>query len=286
MRKNERIKVEYPMWRKKVDYSLFEHKGTTIPLWVCEMWELGQHFVNAKKKKDSPNTIIMFGGKQYDGYITTTKPKNRKNTVYRLYYNEDLQDVIKNHYTASYMRSLENRLSNEGVEAEKDNPFWEFLDIEYDVANNVFYFTDYYIQKPSHPELFKRLLHSPALKKIDNELSGKDVFRIYKQDWKPRSDFEYEIGAQNVIYTLLDTKHKKIYVGEAADLIKRFKQGHSVISSWDYYRYDVLPKGLEPYRKALERMKIRDYASILNNRKDIPTIGISLYELVNEKIDK
>tara|TARA_B100000700_G_C14795092_1_gene737823 strand:- start:61 stop:198 length:138 start_codon:yes stop_codon:yes gene_type:complete len=38
--KIERSKVDFPLWRKKVDKSLFEHNGTTIPLWACEMWSL------------------------------------------------------------------------------------------------------------------------------------------------------------------------------------------------------------------------------------------------------
>ena len=36
--KYERSNVEFPIWRKKVDKSLFEHNGTTIPEWACKMW--------------------------------------------------------------------------------------------------------------------------------------------------------------------------------------------------------------------------------------------------------
>lgn len=38
--KLERSKVDYPLWRKKVDSSLFTYKGTTIPAWACKMWEI------------------------------------------------------------------------------------------------------------------------------------------------------------------------------------------------------------------------------------------------------
>ena len=30
----ERSDVEFPIWRKKVDKSLFEHNGTTVPEWA------------------------------------------------------------------------------------------------------------------------------------------------------------------------------------------------------------------------------------------------------------
>lgn len=78
----------------------------------------------------------------------------------------------------------------------------------------------YYKQQPSYPHLFGRLIGSPALQKVADEVEGKPKARIYKQDWKPRSDVEFELGAQNVIYMLLDSNEKRFYVGEAVDLIK------------------------------------------------------------------
>ena len=37
----------------------------------------------------------------------------------------------------------------------------------------------------------------------------------------------------------------------------------------DYFRYNVLPAELAPFRVALERMLIRDFASVLKNKKEI-----------------
>jgi hypothetical protein len=42
--KVERSDVDYPLWRKKVDSSLFRQNGTTIPQWTCKMWEIEQDF--------------------------------------------------------------------------------------------------------------------------------------------------------------------------------------------------------------------------------------------------
>ena len=53
--------------------------------------------------------------------------------------------------------------------------------------------------------------------------------------------YDTELGAENVIYTLIDEKAKLVYVGEAANLIRRFKAGHPDIKDWDFYRYDQLP---------------------------------------------
>lgn len=118
------------------------------------------------------------------------------------------------------------------------------------------------------------------------EYDRKRDISIHKQNWKLRQKFESEIGAQNVIYTLIDTVSKLLYVGKAKDLIKRFKQDHDRISNWNYYRYNALPIELENYRVIIERMVIRDYASIFNNLKELETLSLSDYTLINEKIDK
>ena len=43
----ERSHVEHPLWRKKVDFSLFGHRthgGTTIPHWLWSMWHIEDLF--------------------------------------------------------------------------------------------------------------------------------------------------------------------------------------------------------------------------------------------------
>jgi hypothetical protein len=83
--------------------------------------------------------------------------------------------------------------------------------------------------------------------------------------------YETGLGALNVIYTLIDTRAKLIYVGEAQDLVRRFKKGHSEIKDWDFYRYDQLPPVSKEVRVGLERMIIRVFASLLENNAGILT---------------
>jgi hypothetical protein len=82
-------------------------------------------------------------------------------------------------------------------------------------------------------------------------------------------ELELEIGAYNVIYMLMDTDAKQFYVGQAEDLIGRLIQQHPSIPRWDYFRYDVLPPSLAPFRVALERMVIRGFAAVLKNRAGV-----------------
>ena len=285
--KSERTKVEFPLWRKKVDSSLFQHNGTTIPKWACRMWDLETVFPGRKGKKDEQSSItIVFNKKSFVGQITCSWPTKRADKVYRLWFEDDLKGELKEIFLMSFMRDIEDRLrSTREIEIEKNIPFWEFLDIEFDQNNKTILMTAHYTQEPVFPELFRRLTYSPALKRIDDELTGKGEFRIHKQDWRPREDYETEIGADNIIYMLIDTAKKLIYIGEAENLIRRFNAGHPTINEWDYYRYDVLPLMPKKQRVAFERMLIRLFASVLRNKREVSTMAISNYRLTNEKID-
>ena len=55
--RNERTNVDFPLWRKKVDSSLFQHNGTLIPKWVCKAWNLDCTFPRLKGKRDPKSHI-------------------------------------------------------------------------------------------------------------------------------------------------------------------------------------------------------------------------------------
>lgn len=56
---------------------------------------------------------------------------------------------------------------------------------------------------------------------------------------------------------------------------------------WDYFRIDYLPEWfIKSQRLEIERLLIRSFASILNNKKNILTKELSIYTLVNNIIDK
>lgn len=285
--KLERSNVEFPIWRKKVDSSLLQHKGTTIPNWACSMWDISLLFSKCSSKKDPESQVkILFDKSIFKGQVTIAS-KGRKTPAYRLWFADDLQMKLKETFPMTFMRDIENRLRKEKkMDIEEEIPFWEFLDIEFDKSNKQFIFNAYYTQKPSFPELFKRIIGSPMIHKIDDELNEKPPIRIYKQDWKSRDQLDYELEAENTLYTLLDTKNKLIYIGEAKQLVKRLKGSHPSIPGWDYYRYEVLPNAYKDLdRVTLERMLIRYVASIFPNKTGVLFKTIDGYTLSNDKID-
>ncbi len=281
----ERTKVGFPLWRKKVDNSLFRHRATPIPKWVAENMGLEGVYPSKKclKKSISTKVIILFRKNIYQGYVTTKLP----DYGYRLAISEELTEELKSTFLMSHMRNIESALRKNNAGLEDEIPFWEFLDIEFDSQNREFIFTAHYKQKPIFPELFKNIGGSPVLKSIEDEVLNKNDFRIHKQDWKIRNLLDFEIGAFNVIYTLLDNENKLLYIGEAKDLIKRLKQKYPSIPNWTHFRYDVLPRRTPAnIRLAIERMMIRSYASLLSNKSGVETQNISNYKLANDKIDK
>lgn len=286
---NERDDIDYPIWRKKVDSSFLNNTVTPIPKWLWEVWDIKSIFNSVSSKTDIQSEVtVFFEGNTYKGNVTLSTQKGGR-ALCRLHFNQALHSLLKERFLMTYMRSLEGQIrKSQGnkQDIELDIPFWEFIDIEFDSNNKHFIFTCHFNQQPIFPELFKKLIRSPTIKKIDDEVNGKEANRIQKQEWKPRAEYKSEIGAENIIYTLIDTKNQLIYVGEAKKMIARFDNGHPDIKSWDYYRYNVLPKSLEGFRVTIERMAIRDLAGILTNKGDIPNIEISPYKLANRKVDR
>lgn len=286
--KLERSNINFPLWRKKVDATIFKYASTPIPKWVCKMWDINSIFPTSISKRDSQcNVKIYFKKKSYQGSVVCSLPNN----MYRLFFDNELRDTLKDVFLMSYMRSIEEdirkgRKEYLNKEIEEEIPFWEFIDIEFDSKSKIFYFKAYYTQKPAYIELFKELVKSHTLKLIDVTINTKEEFRFIKQDWKPREELKRQIDAKNVIYNLIDTKNKVIYIGEAESLIQRMNQKRVAIMDWDYYRFDCLPEGLnKTQRVAIERLLIRTFASFFNNSKNIPTMCVSEYKLANEKID-
>lgn len=283
--KTERSDVSFPIWRKKVDTTLLKNACTPLPSWVMEIWDIKSQFGDVSSKKEAKAVVtITFKQKKYTGFVVKSKRKN--GSLYRLFLNQDLCEELKKIYVMSYIRSIEGHLregKNYDRDVEKEIPFWEFIDIEYDKVNLIFHFNAYYTQEPVFPELFKSLVRSTVLKQFE---SDNDI-EFVKSDWLPRSKSAEQINANNIIYYLIDTENKLFYVGEADKMHRRFEQGHAVISNWNYFRYDILPEGFsKKQRVSLERMLIRCFAAIMSNHKGIDSMNISEYKLANSKIDR
>jgi hypothetical protein len=285
----ERSDIKFPLWRKKVDSSLFHKIETPIPNWLAKIWSIEKIFgKNTLRKNPQSQVEIIFDKIKYEGWVTYVKYAET-DTLYKLFFSKEFAEKLRDVFIMSYMRSLEQRLRGNNRtyrnNVEDDIPFWEFLDIEFDKSRKLFKCKAHYYQKPIFPELFKQFVRSHLLKEIENKLLDKGDFKFIKEDWKPRSEISLLLERRNIIYYLMDTKNKLLYIGES-DHTKRITQQRKEIPQWDYYRMDCLPGWLDRgQRLELERLMIRSFASILINGKNIYSKKISEYKLVNKKID-
>jgi hypothetical protein len=283
----ERSDVSHPLWRKKVDSTFLNEGSTPIPNWLVKLWGISDYYDNVRSKKSpESSTLVSFQNEVYEGKLV--KVKRDKGFVFRIFLHAKHIDMLRQTFLMTYMRTLEGGISTNKNrrDIEVEIPFWEFIDIEFDNKKNHFFLVAHYVQKPFFPELFKRIGSSVLIKNIQDEILGKDKNRIQKLGWKPRTEYKSEINAENVIYTLVDTKNRLIYIGEAEKLAKRFDSGHPDILDWDFYKFNQLPPDLAEHRLKIERMDIRDMAALLENKNGIGTLGISDYKLANRKIDK
>lgn len=285
----ERTEVDGLLWRKKVDGSLLQGNVTPIPGWVARMWSISECFPGLGGRRDPASAVTLsFQRRTFKGAVTAYLRRGGE-LACRLFFDDALGDALAETFVMSNMRHLEGQLrAAEGKDddVEEDLPFWEFLDIEFNAKTRHFSLVAHFCQKPSFPCLFRRLSAAPPMKQIRDELQGSVDARIYKQTWKPRNELETEIGATNVIYMLIDTSAGLFYVGEAARLIPRLKALRPMIPNWDYYRYDMLPDALVPFRLQIERMLIKDVDGLLGEAAKTLPISVSHIRLVNLKKDR
>lgn len=287
--KTERSNVKFPLWRKKVDTSLFTKLDTPIPAWVEQVWGLTAIFgENSSKREPIAKVTLLFNGKEFAGYVLCTA-KYANDTDYKLFFTKDFAAELKDIFVMSYMRTLEKKLrknaGNYTSDVEHDIPFWEFLDLEFDKETKNFHCYAHYTQKPMFPELFKQFTNSHLLRDMENRLLGKGEFKFIKQDWRRRTDLGAILEHNNIIYYLIDTQKRLLYIGES-ESTKRIMAPRNEIPDWDHFRIDCLPPWISRLQRLeLERLMIRSFASVLDNHRNIPFQEISNYRLANKKID-
>jgi len=108
-------------------------------------------------------------------------------------------------------------------------------------------------------------------------------------NWIKVKDFNKHKNAVNVIYYLVNSKKKLIYIGKAEILGKRVKPGkqhQNMPGDWDLFRYDIVKPEFSNILERIEDHTIRSFASILKNNKDYPSLNISNFKLVNSNWKK
>ena len=103
-------------------------------------------------------------------------------------------------------------------------------------------------------------------------------------NWIKRKHFVKHENATFVIYYLVHTRDKLIYIGKADKLGKRVKPGRQhqkMPADWDLFKYDIVKPEYSNLLERIEDHTIRSFASFFKNDQGYPTIDASSYCLVN-----
>lgn len=103
-------------------------------------------------------------------------------------------------------------------------------------------------------------------------------------NWMKIKEFKKHVNAVNVIYYLVNTRKRLLYVGKANILGKRVKPGkihQNMSGDWDLFKYDIIKPEYSNILERIEDHTIRTLAAILENSKNYPSLGLQEYKLAN-----
>ena len=178
---SERSRVKFPLWRKKVDGSLFQHQMTTIPEWVYrDVFQMKpEDFSNSRKDISSQIGVLFSGEKSrkiHKGWITSTKFSEkhaRKSPNLRFGFGDEVAQRLQEMFPMSHFREIERRLrepSPTSAEIEEEFPFFEFLDIEWDKSTRCIHLTCHFASPVQFKAVFDRFRTDGVVDRIEQDL--------------------------------------------------------------------------------------------------------------------
>jgi hypothetical protein len=268
---------------KKVDSSMF--KG-----WIT----LTTNFVEENPIK---NNLLLGKGKEITvifedkKYQCSLRWVNRKiNAVYQLRFdsNKDLVKKIREEFIQSYVIIKSQRETQQDEKQFRSNlkaGNQEVLIIE-TINEKTLIFKTYIQVKSEWNTLFKRLAREGAFDWVFDKNKDKEYLIQYSSNWMSATQLKKHKDKQNVIYYLVDSIKKELYIGKANNLGQRVKIGRSEIKGWDKFRYDLIRPEFSNILERIEDHTIRAFASVLENTQKFDTLGLSEYKLVNKNWKK
>lgn len=275
-----------PSYYKKVDYSML-HWGFTLPKKFISVFE-GRR----KVKLGSSRSVEI----AWNGDIYLVKLCNVKRTykgkpwsnVYQLRWdmNQKLLTRLRKTFITSYVRLLSEKEKGKykkHFRSKLKGGEQEVLILT--PLSSKRYKLEVFIQieEPATP-IFKRLAEENVFAWVFTK--AKEHIFLKSTSWIDKNKLKEHKEAKNVIYYLADAKKRQLYVGSARILGKRVKPGRSEIPGWNKFRYDMIRPDFAKFLNRIEDHSIRFAASLLENKKNISSLQISEYKLVNRTWSK
>ena len=162
---SERKDIRFPLWRKKMDSSMFQYKCTHIPDWVKDnIFKIRERFPQNTRTDPRSEVSVEYHSpdgriSHHRGWVVTTRYEKGRNDLMRFFLDEDVIENLEKDFIMTFHRTKEKIFQGwNSPTAEKKIPFYEFLDIEYDAKECNFILVPHYRQEVIYLDRFEYLL--------------------------------------------------------------------------------------------------------------------------------
>lgn len=275
----------YKSLYKKIDMSALDGY-VTIPKDLMKDFQAGRKFPVSSAR----DVYLIWGNKKYTCNLRHARPK-RPYMMLRYEHNRELLKRFRETFIYSYVvfksqkeKSDVNGNSQFRSRLEKgEREVIIFQPLTYnEIRAKVFIKID---NEWNH--LFQRLANENVFGWLFEPEHSYLISESSK--WKSVREFNLAKHKTHVIYFLLHTEKKLLYIGKADTLGRRVSPGRNhqgMPGDWDKFRYDVVMPEYQSLLKRIEDHTIRSFASILKNNTNYPTASLSSYTLVNSNWKK
>lgn len=268
-------KVSKPSLTLTVDSTMIKDTFLVIPKGYWNIWKS-----IPKKPTASKKIKIMWGnGKtKYDAYIRFERAE-----VMRLRWKQDLHQHFRKAFCYSCFYEASRLTPKSKNKSKKISPrIPELLKI-IESEKGLFKFKPLSTHVTELTPIFRQLIENGYLDDhiVGTSKSKKKIFQK-SSSWLPKSDLKdmWEGSYRFVIYYLLDSKKREMYIGKTKNLKSRIYEGRKELPGWDYFRYDILMPAFRPLMGDIEGALIKSYSGYFGSGSSI-SHEISLKNIQN-----
>ena len=247
-------------------YTFFYY-GFDIPKRQAKSYKT---YFRLSTKKKSESVRLQVGGRFYNARLRVAyqrSPKYPQRQVLQIFYNneQDTLKALRKLFVYSYASTI-----NKSKAAIK-----EVFELVY-LGGNKFKVRVVARQKSDFDKMFDFMEDKNLFEYWQHAKAGKTdkLFMDFSRRWLPANELYNYANRINIIYVLLDTPSKTVYIGKANRFGDRVKPGVGRVGlrRWDKFKYFELAPEHNPYLEHLEAFAIAVVASLLPNNVKVKSI--------------
>lgn len=266
---------------KRVDKSLLNSGKITIPddeiMNICDV----SGWLPSQKKVIN----LLFNDVQYSATIAyKERNANTKSgkPYYQLSYGDDLSKELKKEFIQTFI-AIQAELISSSFENKyhitSDNINREVIQFKKKSETEI-EIIPFLKLKTQYDNLFKTIIETNLLN-LDKKEKKEDII-VYASDWLEKDEINKYRTEENVVYYLVDTINKEVYIGSAKNLYNRLKNYRKEIPNWNLFKYEKIHPKYKDILERIEHHSIRAFASFLTNSSSGDSLQISSYKLNNK----